>query len=103
MTTSIPVERDDHGAPPTAADSTNRERSSSRREAILLVALLGLAVAVVLVGLAFPELLAPAAAVAVLVAIVALDCVLPSGELRPPHRGRSSRGRDAAASPFGGQ
>ena len=46
------------------------------------MALVGLAVAVVLFGLAFPELLAPAVAVAVLAAIVALDWVLPSGELR---------------------
>jgi hypothetical protein len=46
------------------------------------VGLVGLAVAVVLFGLVFPELLAPAVAVAVLAAIVALDWVLPSGELR---------------------
>ena len=87
MTTSRPVERDDEEIPstsaavPAATDSTDRERSS-RRETILLMALVGLAVAVVLFGLAFPELLAPAIAVAVLAAIVALDWVLPSGELR---------------------
>ena len=56
--------------------------STPRRETILLVGLVGLAVAVVLFGLVFPELLAPAVAVAVLAAIVALDWVLPSGELR---------------------
>jgi Flp pilus assembly protein TadB len=87
MTTSIPVERDDEEIPTTpaatstATDSTDRE-PSPHRETILLIALVGLAVAVVLFGLAFPELLAPAVAVAVLAAIVALDWVLPSGELR---------------------
>jgi Flp pilus assembly protein TadB len=86
MTTSIPVERDDEELPSVAAlapttDSADHERSP-RRETILLISLVGLAVAVVLFGLAFPELLAPAVAVAVLAAIVALDWVLPSGELR---------------------
>lgn len=87
MATSIPVERDNEESPstpaavPTATDSTDRERSW-RRETILLTALVGLALAVVLFGLAFPELLVPAIAVAVLAAIVALDWVLPSGELR---------------------
>jgi Flp pilus assembly protein TadB len=86
MATSIPVKRDGEEIPstpaaPTATDSTDRERSP-RREKTLLMALVGLAVAVVLFGLAFPELLAPAVAVAVLAAIVALDWVLPSGELR---------------------
>lgn len=66
---------------PVATDSTDRKRSP-RRETILLAGLVGLAVAVVLFGLVFPELLAPAVAVAVLAAIVALDWVLPSGELR---------------------
>ena len=69
----------------TAGTSADRERSASRRETVLLVALLALAAAVVLFGLAFPGLLAPAVAIAVLVAVVALDWVLPSGEL-----GRSS-------------
>jgi Flp pilus assembly protein TadB len=78
---------------PTPHDSTDRERSSSRRETILLTVLVGLAVAVVLVGLAFPGLLAPAAAVAVLAAIVALEWGLPSGELRLASRRRSIRGR----------
>jgi hypothetical protein len=80
------------GVEPTAHDSADRDRSS-RREAIVLMALVGLAGAVVLVGLAFPGLLAPAAAVAVLAAIVALEWGLPSGELRPPFRGRGIRGR----------
>ena len=95
MAISIPVERDDEKTPsapvaaptttptvtPTVTDSVDRE-PSPRRETILLMALVGLAVAVVLFGLVFPELLAPAVAVAVLAAIVALDWVLPSGELR---------------------
>ena len=87
MTTSIPVERDDEQIPstpaatPTDTDSTSHQRWP-RRETILLIGLIGLAVAVVLFGLVFPELLAPAVGVAVLAAIVALDWVLPSGELR---------------------
>jgi len=87
LTTSTPVERHGEEIPsipalaPAAAESADHERSS-RRETILLISLVGLAVAVVLFGLAFPELLAPAVAVAVLAAIVALDWVLPSGELR---------------------
>jgi protein-S-isoprenylcysteine O-methyltransferase Ste14 len=67
---------------PDAIDSVDRERSSSRREAVLATALVGLIAAVVLFGFAFPELLAPAVAIAVLAAIVALDLLLPSGELR---------------------
>ena len=70
------------GAAPSAIDSVDRERPSSRREAVLATALVGLVAAVVLFGLAFPELLAPAVAIAVLAAIVALDTLLPSGELR---------------------
>ena len=69
-------------AAPSATDSVDRERPSSRREAVLATALVGLVAAVVLFGLAFPELLAPAVAIAVLAAIVALDSFLPSGELR---------------------
>ena len=69
-------------AAPSAIDSVDRERPSSRREAVLATALVGLVAAVVLFGLAFPELLAPAVAIAVLAAIVALDLFLPSGELR---------------------
>ena len=70
---------------PVVTESTDRRRPP-RRETILLVGLVGLAVAVVLFGLVFPELLAPAVAVAVLAAIVALDWVLPSGELRQMSR-----------------
>ena len=87
MATSIPVERADEQIPstpaaaPTTTDSTGPERTP-RRETILLMALAGLAVAVVLFGLTFPELLAPAVGVGVLAAIVALDWLLPSGELR---------------------
>ena len=67
---------------PGATEPVHRERPSSRREAVLATALVGLVAAVVLFGLAFPELLAPAVAIAVLAAIVALDLLLPSGELR---------------------
>ena len=95
MATSTLVERDEEKTPstpvatppttptttPADTDSVDREQSP-RRETILLMALVGLGVAVVLFGLAFPELLAPAVAVAVLAAIIALDWVLPSGELR---------------------
>ena len=70
------------GAAPSAIASVDRERPSSRREAVLATALVGLVAAVVLFGLAFPTLLAPAVAIAVLAAIVALDLLLPSGELR---------------------
>lgn len=69
-------------AVPGATEPVDRERSSSRREAVLATALVGLVAAVVLFGLVFPELLAAAVAIAVLAAIVALDLVLPSGELR---------------------
>jgi hypothetical protein len=48
----------------------------------LATALVALVAAVALFGLAFPQLLAPAVAIAVLAAIVALDWLLPSGELR---------------------
>ena len=84
MATSILVERDDEKTPstPGAAPTTTHRERSSRRETILLIAFVGLGVAVVLFGLAFPGLLAPAVAIAVLAAIVALDWVLPSGELR---------------------
>jgi Flp pilus assembly protein TadB len=84
MATSILVERDDEKTPstPGAAPTTTPRERSPRRETILLMGLVGLVVAVVLFGLAFPGLLAPAVAIAVLAAIVALDWVLPSGELR---------------------
>ena len=48
----------------------------------LATALVALVAAVALFGLAFPGLLAPAVAIAVLAAIIALDWLLPSGELR---------------------
>ena len=66
----------------TAIESADRSQSASRREAVLVTALVALVAAVALFGLAFPGLLAPAVAIAVLAAIVALDWVLPSGELR---------------------
>jgi hypothetical protein len=49
----------------------------------LVAAVVALAAAVVLFVLAFPELLAPAVGIAVLDIIVALEWLLPSGELRP--------------------
>jgi hypothetical protein len=73
-------------AAPGAVEPVDGERSSSRREALLATALVGLIAAVVLFGIAFPELLAPAVAIAVLAAIVALDLLLPSGELRQMRR-----------------
>jgi hypothetical protein len=88
MTTSTTTETDNQAraTPPitasTAIDSAGHSRSGSRREAVLVTALVALVAAVVLFGLAFPALLAPAVAIAVLAAIVALDWVLPSGELR---------------------
>jgi hypothetical protein len=78
----VSTETTSASAAPSAIDSVDRERPSSRREAVLATALVGLVAAVVLFGLVFPELLAPAVAIAVLAAIVALDLVLPSGELR---------------------
>jgi len=60
MATSILVEPDDEKTP-----STPGERSP-RRETVLLMALVGLVVALVLFGLAFPELLVPAVAIALL-------------------------------------
>jgi hypothetical protein len=79
---SVATKTTSAGAAPGATDSVDRERPASRREAVLATALAGLVAAVVLFGLAFPELLAPAVAIAVLAAIVALDSLLPSGELR---------------------
>ena len=78
----VSTETTSASAAPSAIDSVDRERPSSRREAVLATALVGLVAAVVLFGLVFPELLAPAVAIAVLAVIVALDLVLPSGELR---------------------
>ena len=89
MTTSTTAETDNRAraatspaAASTATESADHERFASRREAVLLTALLALVAAVALFGLAFPGLLAPAVAIAVLAAIVALDWLLPSGELR---------------------
>jgi Flp pilus assembly protein TadB len=69
-------------ATPSASAPADGERLASRREVVLATALAALIAAVVLFGLAFPALLAPAVAIAVLAAILALDWVLPSGELR---------------------
>jgi hypothetical protein len=76
-------------APPqeTATDPV----PSLRREIILVVALVGLVVAVALFGLVFPQLLAAAIAIALLAVIVALDWLLPSGELRSRLRRRGTR------------
>ena len=88
MTTSTTAETDNQDtattshAAPTAIDDADRVRSASRREAVLVAALVALVAAVALFGLVFPALLAPAVAIAVLAAIVALDWLLPSGELR---------------------
>ena len=66
----------------TAIDSAEHERRVSRREGVLVTALAALVAAVVLFGLAFPALLAPAVGIAVLAVIIALEWLLPSGELR---------------------
>ena len=66
----------------TAVDPAGGEWPESRRETVLATALVGLVAGVALFGLAFPELLAPAVAIAVLAAIIALDWLLPTGELR---------------------
>ena len=99
MTTSTTAENDNQATSTTAAstaiESADRERSESRREAVLVKALVALVAAVALFGLAFPGLLAPAVAIAVLAAIVALDWLLPSGELRscPTRAERPAGGR----------
>jgi hypothetical protein len=82
MNTSAAVARDEQLIASTPVDSAGRGRRSLRREAVLLIALACLVAAVALFGLAFPELLAAAIAVAVLAVIVGLDWLLPSGELR---------------------
>ena len=88
MTTSMPATGE--AAPATAAAAATGLKDSKRlsmsREAILATALVALITAVVLFGLAFPALLAPAVGIAVLAAIVALDALLPSGELRQTSR-----------------
>jgi Flp pilus assembly protein TadB len=89
MNTPNPVTCDERSIASTPAcseravsNSPDPGRQSSRRETILLMALVGLVVAVALFGLVFPALLAPAIAIAVLAVIVAFDWLLPSGELR---------------------
>ena len=87
MTTFTTAETDNPATAtsPTASvvtDSPDRSRSEHRREVVLATALVALVAAVALFGLAFPGLLAPAVAIAVFAAIVALDWLLPSGELR---------------------
>ena len=104
MATSTLVERDEEKTPstpvatptttptttPAVTDSVDRERSP-RRETILLMALVGLVAAVVLFGLAFPELLAPAVAIALLTPVLSpLIGFLPEncGSSRGHHRMR---------------
>jgi hypothetical protein len=91
MTTSTPAAHERHtatgeAAPTTAAAATSGLTDSKRpfmsREAVLATALVALVAAVVLFGIVFPALLAPAVAIAVLAAIVALEAVLPCGQLR---------------------
>ena len=81
-TPSRVVGADQHDAPPPATD---------RGEVYLLLAIVGLGAAVALFGLAFPELLAPAIAIALLAVIVAFDWMLPSGELRSMVTRRGTR------------
>jgi len=68
--------------PTTAIAPADRKRLASRRETVLAAAIVVLIVAVVVFGLVFPQLLAPAVGIAVLAVIIALDWLLPSGELR---------------------
>jgi len=89
MNTSPIVDPDDRTkdtspatATPTAIDPADRTQPASRREAVLAAAIVVLIAAVVVFGLVFPQLLAPAVGIAVLAVIVALDWLLPSGELR---------------------
>ena len=89
MTTSTIADADDPAADATSAtatptpdDSADWERLASRREAVLAGAIVVLIAAVVLFGLVFPQLLAPAVGIAVLAVIIALDWLLPTGELR---------------------
>jgi len=89
MNTSPIVDPDDRTkdtspatATPTAIDPAGGTQPASRREAVLAAAIVVLIAAVVVFGLVFPQLLAPAVGIAVLAVIVALDWLLPSGELR---------------------
>jgi hypothetical protein len=86
MTTSTTVRTDDlaTGATPATAevaatDPTDSRRTASRRAAGLAAALVALVAAVAVFGLTFPQLLAPAVAIAVLAVITALDWLLPTG------------------------
>ena len=85
-TTVDPADRMRDASPatttPTAIDPADRQQLASRREAVLAAAIVVLIAAVVVFGLVFPQLLAPAVGIAVLAVIVALDWLLPSGELR---------------------
>ena len=70
MTTSTTAETDNEArtatsptASSTAIDDADRSWSASRREAVLVTALVALVAAVALFGLAFPGLLAPAVAI----------------------------------------
>ncbi|MBV9919875.1 MAG: hypothetical protein JOY78_03340 [Pseudonocardia sp.] len=91
MSTHAPVVDDQQVIASTPVDSAGRGPLSLRRETILLIALVGLVAAVALFGLVFPQLLAAAIAVAVLAVIVALDWLLPSGELRSKWARRATR------------
>lgn len=88
MTSSTTIEPDDlprgtrPAAEPPAIVPVAPQRPASRRVATLATALVALVAAVALFGLAFPQLLAPAVAIAVLAVIVALDWLLPSGDVR---------------------
>src|SRR3954451_5186462 len=66
----------------TAVDSEDRGQPAPGREGFLAAAIVVLIAAVVVFGLVFPGLLAPAVAIAVLAVIIAMDWLLPSGELR---------------------
>ena len=85
-TTVDPADRMRDASPatttPTAIDPADRQQLASRREAVLAVAIVVLIAAVVVFGLVFPQLLAPAVGIAVLAVIIALDWLRPSGELR---------------------
>jgi fatty acid desaturase len=89
MTTTTPGAHQETttGAASPVRESAQRERPPSRRWAVLATALGALVAAVALFGLVFPQLLAPAVAIAVLGAVVGLQWLLP-GELphtRPTH------------------
>ena len=65
-----------------ATDSTDSTRTAFRRAGTLAAALVALVAAVALFGIAFPQLLAPAIAIAALAVIIAVDWLLPTGEPR---------------------